>query len=474
MRGSFVDAEWRLPDDPAAPPVSYRAWVPAAISDLAVDLPESTLRLACEAEAAVTQFSHSDQAHVTRGTHLAAEAMASTMIEDVYPSPKNFPLALFLREGRPQEKAAVSNFDAIESALLLGGATATATLDDLLTIHTALTARLPGYRHAPGVVRARQNWIAPFNWMDREGMRLGPAGPNVDYVPPPPEHLPALLDDFVAFLNRDDLQPVVHCAIAHARFQELHPFIDGNGRTGRALTQMMWRRAGLLPADTCVPLSVPMVGGRDDYIGGLVCARSFTSASDVARAFQPVVELFAACALRAQQIARATAAHLLGVVERHQRRLSFTARSFGWRTLLSLTSQPVVSSASICFDQRDATHGGYGKRQPRRVIERLREIGVVRLLGVRNWERLYVADEIADTIADCFRGALGSDGYDLRIDEHTTSARPQGEIEAAQDRFLLSSVKKPCAVWMPKAKMSCALSRGHSGPHRSRKPWTKR
>ena len=55
------------------------------------------------------------------------------------------------------------------------------------------------------------------------------------YVPLPPGLVPGLMDDLFAFLHRDDLHPVAQAAIAHAQFESIHPFTDGNGRIGRAL-----------------------------------------------------------------------------------------------------------------------------------------------------------------------------------------------------------------------------------------------
>ncbi|MBK0296980.1 Fic family protein, partial [Bacillus sp. S34] len=59
--------------------------------------------------------------------------------------------------------------------------------------------------------------------------------------------VPALLDDLIAFSNRDDVEPVTQAAIAHAQFESTHPFTDGNGRIGRALIGAILRRRGVTP-----------------------------------------------------------------------------------------------------------------------------------------------------------------------------------------------------------------------------------
>ena len=68
-----------------------------------------------------------------------------------------------------------------------------------------------------GVIRERQYWIG--------GNDYNPIGAS--YVPPPPEHVGALLKDLCAFVNRNDVAPVAQAAIAHAQFETIHPFADG-------------------------------------------------------------------------------------------------------------------------------------------------------------------------------------------------------------------------------------------------------
>ena len=95
-----------------------------------------------------------------------------------------------------------------------------------------------------GVVRTTQNWIG--------GSSYNPC--SASFVPPPPEHVEGLLDDLLVYINSDDHPALVQAAIAHAQFETIHPFADGNGRTGRALIHVILRRRGLAPR--FVPRSV--------------------------------------------------------------------------------------------------------------------------------------------------------------------------------------------------------------------------
>ena len=92
------------------------------------------------------------------------------------------------------------------------------------------------------------------------------------FVPPPPGEVDPLLDDLCAFINDVALPPLVQAAIAHAQFETIHPFEDGNGRTGRALVQVVLRRRGLTPAFV-PPISVVLARDKDRYLKGLTLFR---------------------------------------------------------------------------------------------------------------------------------------------------------------------------------------------------------
>ncbi|WFR68554.1 Fic family protein [Curtobacterium flaccumfaciens] len=91
------------------------------------------------------------------------------------------------------------------------------------------------------------------------------SGPRLArHVPPPPDLVPELMEDLFAFLQRDDLHPIAQAAIAHAQFESIHPFTDGNGRIGRALIAAVLRRRGLTRVVT-VPVATALVAERDRY-----------------------------------------------------------------------------------------------------------------------------------------------------------------------------------------------------------------
>jgi Fic family protein len=130
----------------------------------------------------------------------------------------------------------LANVAAMESAVQLGSATDTIALDDLLTVHRILMDRSPT-PEIGGVSRTTQNWIG--------GSSYNPC--SATFIPPPPDAIDGLLDDLLGYVNGDDHPALVQVAIARAQFETIHPFADGNGRTGRALIHMIMRRRGLAP-----------------------------------------------------------------------------------------------------------------------------------------------------------------------------------------------------------------------------------
>jgi Fic family protein len=100
-------------------------------------------------------------------------------------------------------------------------------------------------------------------------------------VPPPPGRVEALLEDLCEFCNDDGLPAVAQAAIAHAQFETIHPFIDGNGRTGRALIQIVLKRRGLVTS-ALPPVSLVLATRSDDYVEGLTATR-YRSAPAVRR-----------------------------------------------------------------------------------------------------------------------------------------------------------------------------------------------
>src|SRR5450759_564691 len=112
--------------------------------------------------------------------------------------------------------------------------------------------------------------------------RTGPTGPT---GPALSRLLPAVLrahrEDLGRFCNEDSLPAVAQAAIAHAQFETIHPFVDGNGRAGRALMHFVLRSRGLATR-ALPPISLVLATWADDYSAGLQATRYRGPASSTA------------------------------------------------------------------------------------------------------------------------------------------------------------------------------------------------
>ena len=135
------------------------------------------------------------------------------------------------------------------------------TVELILSIHKRLLDGTKLSEHG-GKFREEQNWIG--------GSDFNPC--SATFVPPPWELVRELMEDLIAFCNSDDLPAVAQAAIAHAQFETIHPFIDGNGRTGRILIQLILRRRGLA-LRVSPPISLILATWAKDYLSGLTATR---------------------------------------------------------------------------------------------------------------------------------------------------------------------------------------------------------
>lgn len=202
-------------------------------------------------------------------------------------------------------------------------------VEEITAIHARLMQRAPN-KHLAGHIRTQQSWIG--------GNDYNPCG--ADFVPPPPEDVSQLLGDLCNAINDDLLSPLVQAALVHAQFETIHPFEDGNGRTGRALVQVILRRRALAP-QYVPPISVVLAIAKHRYIEGLTAFRGDHVAT--------WIEHFAAATARAARLANAyvEAAHDLRDRWRAQLTASGNAPRAGaaaWALIDVLPAHPIITA----------------------------------------------------------------------------------------------------------------------------------
>ena len=134
--------------------------------------------------------------------------------------------AKFLRPNGPKDIDEVMNYTDAMTYGLKRLADMPVSVRLIREIHERLLQGVRGADCTPGEIRRSQNWIGP------EGCTLKEA----TFVPPPPGDVPQILSDLEKFLHNDTKLPLlIKIGLAHAQFETIHPFLDGNGRVGRLL-----------------------------------------------------------------------------------------------------------------------------------------------------------------------------------------------------------------------------------------------
>ncbi|MGO1181403.1 MAG: Fic family protein [Micrococcaceae bacterium] len=319
---------------------TYHSAILPFISDWEASLSNELLTDAENASLAVRSY---DDAVAHRGVVapmaailLRTESTSSSQIEQITASAKQLALAELAErgdlgdQGRARSinaQTVVGNVRAMEAAVRLAG---NLTIPNILEMHRALLSQQAGMEDEAGRLRQQLVWIGGSD----------SAGPRAtEFVPPQHHAVPAALDDLVRFMARRDIPTMVHLAVAHAQFETIHPFVDGNGRTGRALVQAMAQARGLI-RHAALPLSAGVLTDVTRYFDALAAFRA-GDAAPMVRVFTTAARFAASTGtdlVMQLEAELATSRELLGALR---------PQSNAWRLLPLLLSQPVVSAAYV-------------------------------------------------------------------------------------------------------------------------------
>ncbi len=311
---------------------SYQAAVPPSIAAMRLTFDDAVTAAAEDARAEATRFD-AELSGMFEGSEgfaplasvlLRTEAASSSQIENITVGSRALALAeIGLARYGSNAELVVANVAAMQRAVAEAGRMTPAAI---LAIHAALMHDQPSAE--PGAFRNEPVWIG--------GSGAYPHG--AQFIPPHHERIQAGIQDLCAFIGRTDVPLIAHIAVAHAQFETIHPFLDGNGRTGRALVHAMLRHSRTTTRTT-VPISAGLLTDTDAYFSALTAYR----AGDP----DPIVERFSEATFAAIGNSRVLAEELKGIVERW--RLDLTARrdSVAWRIVPILLAQPAVTSRMV-------------------------------------------------------------------------------------------------------------------------------
>lgn len=340
-------------------------------------------RVVAEMEAALSEIGTLDKVDGQALGSLDAllirtESVASSKIEEIAADIDDYARALHGVKANPSATSMANATTALASMVDEAGRDKKIRIEAILKAHRALLASDPQEQTYAGRLRDMQNWIG------------GPSAYSpiaADYIPPPPETVEAYVADLVSYSNRDDVPALTQIAVAHAQFESIHPFTDGNGRIGRALVNAILRRRGVT-TNCVVPLASAIVAQRDLYFDNLAAYRRGH--------VEPLLSSFTTGSRIAAEEAAVTAVRLAGIPEQWRDTLGRVRTGSATHRLLQLIhTSPVVSA-----DDVDLQFMGVARSSVYRSISRLEDNEILVPLTARKRNQIWGARAVLDEIDD--------------------------------------------------------------------------
>jgi Fic family protein len=402
----------------------YEAYIPDPLQSRTITFNGTTAADVAEAESGVVRLNLEARSLVNSEAIarllLRAEAVASSRIEGLEVGGRRLLKAQAARGigAEPSDVTAIevlNNLEAMEWAIEHLSTQKAIMTRDLLAIHRRLLTGTRLEEHG-GQVRTAQNWIG--------GSDYNPC--SASFVPPPPEYVQQLLDDLCAFCNDDALPAIAQAAIAHAQFETIHPFIDGNGRTGRALIQVVLRRRGLVP-HVVPPVSLVLATWSKDYIDGLTATR-YRGPADSAAAQDGLnqwMALFATAMRRAVNDAQVYEARVRAIQEDWRARLGRVRSGSALELLIE-----ALPGAPLLTVQSAASLIGRSDQAVNEAVPRLLSTAILSQTTVGRRNRAFEAPELIDAFTDLERRLASPEG-DTRS-SGLARPTPRGPSSASQ------------------------------------------
>lgn len=384
----------------------YEAYVPDPLVGRGISLSGPSAADVADAERAVERLNRATRSLVDSEAVarllLRAEAVASSRIEGLDVGARRLlkaQVAAGLGDASDVTATEVlNNVDAMRWAVDSLADVDQITVDHLLEIHKLLLTGTRLERHA-GKLREQQNWIG--------GSSYNPC--SAAYVPPPWERVRDLLEDLCQFCKGDELPAVAQAALAHAQFETIHPFIDGNGRTGRALIHVILRRRHLAPV-VVPPVSLVLATWSRDYVSGLTATRyrSDAASQEAVDGADCWVGLFATAMTRAVADAETYEQRVAEVQAAWREALGKVRANSAVDILLNaLPGAPVITVQSA------ATLIGRSQQAVNEAIPRLVDAGVLTQTTVGRRNRAFEALDLINAFTDLERRLASPGGETL-------------------------------------------------------------
>jgi Fic family protein len=390
-RGRYIGRTW--PGNPTGQtrservPARYKAYIPEPLADYSPGVPAGFSALLSEADAAVIGLNRLGPTQAAQIEALARqllrqESLASSRIEGLALSHKRLGEAAYAGEQSSDRdaKAVLANIEAMHQAIAVGADAKRITKRTIEDLHrTLMETTAP---EIAGRVRTKQNWVG--------GRWHTPVG--AEFVPPPPEQAKPLLTDLAKFMNRTDLPTTLQAALTHAQFETIHPFADGNGRIGRCLIHVVYKRRGAAEHQV-PPVSLLMATDVDKYVEAL---NGYRLEGEL-----DWVHYFSRTVIDAANAGAEFGARLSDLQEQWRAQARVRGGSTADKLIDLLPAQPVIDV------QAAAELTGASAEAARLALNALDERGVVVRANQRDWGRVWEASGLWNLL-DRFEQSLAT------------------------------------------------------------------
>ena len=351
----------------------YSSAIVPTIAELTIDIPGDLAAEVDEATQLLTRF----DAEVGPGglpfasILLRTESASSSEIENLTSGARAIAEAELGERETGNAAQIVRNVRTMEAALNLAD---TIDGESIIAMQTALLGTIApnltgGWRH-------EQVWIG--------GSSLSPH--LADFVPPHHDRVPAAMDDLVAFVGRTDIPALAQVAIAHAQFETIHPFPDGNGRTGRAIVQAMLRY-GQVTTNITAPVSAGLLHDVKDYYDALTAYRRGE--------LRPIITAFTRAAGYAVVNGRQLVRDISGIEAEWEERMRGLRSDAAARRVSALAiAHPALNSDLVARELGVAPPTAF------RALDALVERGVLKVANSQRRNRIWLAEPVLHALDD--------------------------------------------------------------------------
>ncbi|GAA3809098.1 Fic family protein [Cellulomonas soli] len=360
-------------------------------------------------------------------TLLRSESIASSWIEGLRDTPRNVMAARVddVDGASGTSREVVRNLDAMEQRVdaLVKPAW---THQDVHAVHESLLAH-----RSDGRYRNRQVYIG------------GSSPLTAQYLAPPEDEVVGYMDDLLRFVNTAGDPPLVKAALVHAQFETIHPYEDGNGRTGRVLFHGVLARAGTVDQGV-LPLSLVLRDDVEGYVRALTAFRH--DGREPEAATEAFLTFFMDAVLRAADLADETIDEVVRITEHWRPYVARLRTDSKVHDVLDLlTEQPVLTRGYI------SQHLGVTAQTAIKALAELEKVGIVQRAGGRyRRQQVFQAGEVLALM-------------DRYVPGPPTVHVPPPPVEVPVRRY----GGPRCGHQLPRKGVPCTLPVGHPGPHRA-------